>query len=48
MPGIVAAIVAVVAGAVVGVGGSVALVSGQGSSDALQQAPSTVVVYGSQ
>ncbi|HET8971493.1 MAG TPA: hypothetical protein VFN19_10560 [Candidatus Nanopelagicales bacterium] len=45
MPGIVAAIIAVIVGVAVGVGGSVALVSTQGTSPTNVE-PQNVVVYG--
>lgn len=47
MAGIGAAIIAVVIGAVVGVGGSVALVSSQGGGSFPEQVPGSIVVYGS-
>lgn len=47
MPGLVAAIIAIVIGAVVGFGGSVALVKSQGGGSYPQQNPNSITVYGS-
>jgi hypothetical protein len=47
MPGPIAAIIALVIGAVVGVGGGVALVQSQGGGGYPDQNPGSIVVYGS-
>ena len=46
MPGIVAAIIAIVIGALAGVGGAVALTQSQGGGTYPQQAQGSIVVYG--
>ena len=47
MPVLIAAIIALILGAIVGVGGSMALVSSQGGGSFPQQNQSSIVVYGS-
>jgi hypothetical protein len=47
MPGLIAAIIALVIGAVVGIGGSVVLVKSQGGGSFPQQNPNSITVYGS-
>ena len=46
MPGIVAAIIALEIGAIVGIGGSVALASSQGGGSFPEQQPGSITVYG--
>ena len=46
MPGIVAILIAALIGAVVGVGGSVALVQSQGGGGFPDQNPGSITVYG--
>jgi hypothetical protein len=46
MPGLVAAIIALVIGAVVGVGGSVVLVKSQGGGSFPEQSTGSITVYG--
>jgi hypothetical protein len=46
MPGLIAAIIALIIGGVVGVGGSMALVSSQGGGSYPQQNETSIVVYG--
>jgi hypothetical protein len=47
MPGLIAGIIALVVGAVIGVGGGVALVQSQGGGSFPEQNPGSIVVYGS-
>jgi len=47
MPGLIAAIIALIIGAIVGVGGGMALVSSQGGGSYPQQNQTSIVVYGS-
>jgi hypothetical protein len=47
MPGLIAAIIALIIGAIVGIGGGVVLVQSQGGGGYPEQNPGSIVVYGS-
>ncbi len=47
MPGLIAGIIALVVGAVVGIGGGVVLVQSQGGGSFPEQNTGSIVVYGS-
>jgi hypothetical protein len=47
MPGLIAAIIALVLGALLGIGGGIGLVKSQGGGSFPEQNPNSITVYGS-